>query len=193
MSPIIVDQEVTLKLPNPGRDAAPLVAAITASQTAFFPWLPWAEAGLTVADEERRLMGMLGRYAADETLELIIHYQDRPVGYIAFREIDHWNRWAELGYWLDSRVTGRGIVHRAVSGLVRYGFTHGGLEKVFLLAASDNRPSNRVAQAAGFHLDGTRRHNCRLTDGYHDEHDWSLLRTDWQTSGEGASPDEHYD
>src|SRR5262249_15271509 len=57
---------------------------------------------------------------------------------------------AEVGYWLAREARGRGHAGRAVRLICRLGFAELGLERIELLAATGNVPSQRVAERAGF-------------------------------------------
>jgi RimJ/RimL family protein N-acetyltransferase len=57
---------------------------------------------------------------------------------------------AEVGYWLAREARGRGHAVRALRLICRWGFATLGLERIELLAATDNIPSQLVAEHAGF-------------------------------------------
>ena len=57
---------------------------------------------------------------------------------------------AEVGYWLSGEARGRGHATRAVRLLCAWGFRTLGLERIDLLAATGNLPSQQVAERAGF-------------------------------------------
>lgn len=66
---------------------------------------------------------------------------------------------AELGYWLAEPFWGRGIMTRAVQDMVRYGFEHFDITRIFARPYGSNKASQRVLEKAGFaleaHLKGT--------------------------------------
>ena len=57
---------------------------------------------------------------------------------------------AEAGYWLAREARGTGHAMRALRLISRWGFETLGLERIELLAATANAPSQRVAERAGF-------------------------------------------
>ena len=63
----------------------------------------------------------------------------------------------EVGYWTAPHARGRGVAVRAVLLHTRWGFEALGLPRVELLADVDNRPSQRVAEKAGFAREGVAR------------------------------------
>jgi RimJ/RimL family protein N-acetyltransferase len=69
--------------------------------------------------------------------------------------IDGWSPGAvaQIGYWLTPKARGRGIATRAVELLTNWLFTLGA-GRVFLTVVDDNPASMRVAQRAGFRMDG---------------------------------------
>jgi RimJ/RimL family protein N-acetyltransferase len=56
----------------------------------------------------------------------------------------------EVGYWLAREARGRGHATRALRLICSWGFAALGLERIQLLAATRNAPSQRVAERAGF-------------------------------------------
>lgn len=71
---------------------------------------------------------------------------------------------AEVGYWLRAGARGRGITTRALVLVTRFALAQGAA-RVQLRAATGNVASRRVAEKAGFRLDGILRsahHNARL-------------------------------
>ncbi len=57
---------------------------------------------------------------------------------------------AEVGYWLAREARGTGHAVRALGLICRWGFETLGLERIELLAATGNVPSQQVAERAGF-------------------------------------------
>lgn len=63
---------------------------------------------------------------------------------------------AELGYWVRSDARGRGVTTSAVRLVARWAFAQGA-RRVQLRADVENRASRRVAEKAGFRLEGVLR------------------------------------
>jgi [ribosomal protein S5]-alanine N-acetyltransferase len=62
----------------------------------------------------------------------------------------------EIGYGVADEYRGKGIATKAVSELVRIAFSQPSVLEVFAETAVDNRPSQRVAEKAGFRHIGER-------------------------------------
>src|SRR4051794_24517762 len=82
---------------------------------------------------------------------------------------------AEIGYWCAPWARGRGVMTRAVGMLARYGFDEFELNRIELVIAVDNRASIRVAEKAGFTLEGVLRRYRENKGIWRDHEMWSLL------------------
>ncbi len=86
---------------------------------------------------------------------------------------------AQIGYWTVPAARGRAVAARAVDATCRWSFATVPLERVELCHAVENAASGRVAEKAGFTLEGRLRRSYRYGDGVkHDELLWSRLCDD---------------
>ena len=76
---------------------------------------------------------------------------------------------AEAAYWTLSTARGQGVASLALRTATRWGFDIG-LHRVELEHSTQNLPSCRVADRAGFPVEGTRRSAALHGDGWHDMH-----------------------
>jgi RimJ/RimL family protein N-acetyltransferase len=72
------------------------------------------------------------------------------VGSFSIMEIDRGRGYGEIGYWVAAEARGRGIAVRAVALMSEWAHDELGLEHIEILCHRDNRPSQRVAEKAGF-------------------------------------------
>lgn len=82
------------------------------------------------------------------------------------------------GYWMRQEARGRGVATRALRLAAAWVFGDLGFERLELRIDTRNEPSRRVAEKAGFTLEGVRRSACvNARDGRRfDEAIYSLLR-----------------
>jgi RimJ/RimL family protein N-acetyltransferase len=86
-----------------------------------------------------------------------------PVGEVALKDLDLHNGSAELVVWTAAEHRGRGIAVHAATAVVRFGFGGVDLHRIGYRQAIGNTPSQRVAEKAGFTLEGQLR-GAQLVD-----------------------------
>lgn len=64
-------------------------------------------------------------------------------------------REAAIGYWLDERLEGLGIVSRATRELLRLSFVELGMNRVVIRCAAENARSRAIPERLGFNLEAT--------------------------------------
>ncbi|HUO74161.1 MAG TPA: GNAT family N-acetyltransferase [Solirubrobacteraceae bacterium] len=82
---------------------------------------------------------------------------------------------AEVGYWLAPQARGQGHATRALTLISRWAFDALGLERIDLLAATGNLPSQHVAERAGYSREGVLRSYMEGADGRQDMVAFGLL------------------
>jgi ribosomal-protein-alanine N-acetyltransferase len=65
-------------------------------------------------------------------------------------------RGGHIGYWIDQEYANRGYTTQAVEILTRFGFDQLGLHRIEINIRPENAPSCRVAEKAGYQLEGSR-------------------------------------
>ncbi|MCF6133127.1 GNAT family N-acetyltransferase [Flavobacterium wongokense] len=86
-------------------------------------------------------------------------------GFIDVKNID-WNiPKAELGSYTDEKYAGRGITSKAFSLFVKYCFEHFGFTKLFLRTHESNFAAQKLAEKAGFQIEGRIRKDYKTTKG----------------------------
>jgi RimJ/RimL family protein N-acetyltransferase len=99
----------------------------------------------------------------------------RIVGSISVFHADWETRSAEIGYGVRADRRGQGYATEALAGVARWALTDGRLQRVWLSTIAENVASQRVAEKAGFRLEGTLRRAGLEDDGLHDLMIYSLL------------------
>ena len=94
----------------------------------------------------------------------------RLLGYAAVREISLMLGWAQITYWVVADARRAGVSIAAVGRLVRWSFDEIRLHRLEIVHAVENMASCRVADKAGFALEGTLRSAMLHADGWHDMH-----------------------
>ncbi|MFD8478859.1 GNAT family N-acetyltransferase [Kitasatospora sp. NPDC059673] len=95
--------------------------------------------------------------AAGRMLPFVVLYRGRLVGQLTVGGIT-WGSMcsANVGYWVDEAVAGRGITPTAVALAVDHCFRDLGLHRIEVCIRPENRPSRRVVEKLGFRAEGMR-------------------------------------
>lgn len=100
---------------------------------------------------------------------------DRLLGSISLMRIAWEDARAEVGYWIAREARRQGHATRALALICRWGCSSLGLERIEVLAATENAASQRVAERCGFTREGVLRSYLRGKDGRHDMVAFGLL------------------
>jgi RimJ/RimL family protein N-acetyltransferase len=149
-------------------DADELFAAIEASRPRLRPWMPWAAAHRSPADTREYADRTRARWRLREDLTYAIRV--RPDGRLvgaaglhpaAASAIDWSVPRFEIGYWLRTGEEGKGYATEAVRMLAELALGRLGGQRVEIRTSTTNVRSRRVAERAGFVLEGVMRHESR--------------------------------
>ncbi len=107
---------------------------------------------------------------------IVAREDDRVVlGSIALVRLAWEDLRGEVGYWLAREARGQGHASRAVRLICTWGRSALGLERIDLLAATENLASQRVAERCGFRREAVLRAYMRGSDGPQDMVAFGLL------------------
>ncbi len=102
-------------------------------------------------------------------LRFIIDYGNgsdvKFAGVISLHTINIKNHAAEIGYWIEKSMRGKGIASIATSLITDYGFTTLGFRRIDGLADVENLASQKVLMKAGFENEGILRNKVTREDG----------------------------
>ena len=159
-------ERLLIRCPLPG-DGPALFAAVRESYEELKPWMPWVEHHKTVQDSEesarRGWVEYLGR--TDLRMHLFLRGTDTLVGSSGLHRIDWSVPKFEIGYWCRTSLVGQGYITEAVRGITGFAFDALGARRIEIRCDPLNRRSARVAERAGFRLEGELRDFERLPDG----------------------------
>ncbi len=113
--------------------------------------------------------------AAGRMLPFALTYDDRLVGQCVVGGVT-WGslRSAHIGYWVDGRVAGRGIVPTAVALVVDHCFMTVGLHRIEINIRPANTASLRVVEKLGFREEGLRRRLLHIDGEWRDHRSFAL-------------------
>jgi ribosomal-protein-serine acetyltransferase len=173
-----VDDEVDLELAEE-HHAQAIFDLTERNREHLGPWMPWVATTTTVADTMGFLTFIRGEYAAGRAFHVNVRYRGTIVGGAGLR-IDRNNLAAEIGYWIDSGHTGKGIVTRAARALTTAAFAEFGLNRVTIRAGVENAASRAIAERLGFTFEGVQRAGEKIGDRFVDHAVYAMLAADWR-------------
>ena len=119
----------------------------------------------------------------DRAWDYSIRLKDDPsrhVGNVSLWTVSKLGKIAEVGYWIRSDETSRGICTESVDRVLEEAFGSMGYHKVVLRIAVGNDASDRVAQKLGFTKEGVLREELLIRGNWVDHSLWSLLDREYR-------------
>ena len=167
-------------------DHAPALACLVQQNIAHLrAYLPAVVELASVEQATTHLHAASDKVRAGEMLEWHLFAGTTLCGSIRLKDIDTDNRKAQIGYFLGSQFTGRGIVTRSVRAILAHAFKSLQLHRVELRCAAGNQQSIRVAERLGFTFEGTLRQNEFLNGAYVDENIYGILHAEFVQTNAG--------
>ena len=150
-------------------DAAALHEAAIESMSEVRPFMPWCHPDLTVDAARGWIEVQVSAFADGKAFEFVILAPDgRFLGSCGLNQIDEVNHRANLGYWVRSSATGRGVATTAIRQLVRWAFSHTTLVRLEVVVSTENAASLRVAEKSGARSEGVLKKRLLLHGMWHD-------------------------
>jgi ribosomal-protein-alanine N-acetyltransferase len=120
----------------------------------------------------------------NRTLPWVVTYDGALVGQLTVGGIS-WGslRGAYIGYWVDSRVAGRGIMPIAAGMATDFCFRQLGLHRIEINVRPENQASRRIPEKLGFRVEGLRPRYLHIDGDWRDHMTYALVAED---AGEGV-------
>lgn len=86
---------------------------------------------------------------------------------------------AELGYWIGREFWNKGIATEAVSILIKYGFQHLNVNRIYAKFFTDNAASARVLDKCGLQYEGTLKQHLIRFKEFKDVSVYAILKSEY--------------
>lgn len=161
-------------------DTDALYLAVRASINELSRWMPWCHPGYSIEESAAWLMSReeIRDKETDYSFAICDALTGALLGSVGLSGLDQHNRSANLGYWVRTDSTGRGVATAATRLLARWSFAALGLQRLEIVASVENLASQRVAFKAGAVREGIMRRALHLGDRAHDAVLTSLIPED---------------
>ncbi|MBC5636815.1 MULTISPECIES: GNAT family N-acetyltransferase [Ornithinibacillus] len=162
MNPILIDfpsefetERLHIRMPMPG-DGKAVHESKQASKKELLPWMPWAQHEEQEEDTEINIRQAHVAFLNREDLRLLVFHKETGVliANSGLHRIDWDARKFEIGYWIDTRYSGKGYMTEAVKGIADFAFRELEANRVEIRCDAKNVKSRAIAERIGFELEG---------------------------------------
>lgn len=175
----LTDGAILLR-PFSAEDVVPVHEAIIESFDELSPWMRWCNKDYSIDDTSAFIMSRDEAWKND--LEYSFAVVDHKTGIfrasVGLNFVNRTYQMANLGYWVRTSATGQGIASCATRLLAKYSFEQLRLQRIEIVVAIENLPSQRVAEKAGAIREGVLRKRLLNQDDSIDAVMFSLVAED---------------
>ena len=167
---------------RPG-DIDDVYEAVRESIAEVSPWLPWCHPDYNREETAAFILSREGAWQnpTEYSFGVFEKVSGHFLGGVGLNQFNHIHRIGNLGYWVRTRASGRGIASTAARRIARFGFEELALQRIEIVAAIANTASQRVADKAGAIREGVQRSRLCIHGEPQDAVVYSLVRDDLTT------------
>ncbi|MGD0387734.1 MAG: GNAT family N-acetyltransferase [Tepidisphaeraceae bacterium] len=157
---------LTLRVPRAG-DGAVAYPSVRDSLPELKQWMPWATDAYNEQSGEEWCRKAAANFLSREQLQFLIFLRSdgRHIGNVGAFKFNWEVPSCEIGYWLHTAHTRHGYMTEAVGILKEMLRIHVHVRRVEIRSDAENLKSRRVAELAGFQLEGILRNDCVAVGG----------------------------
>ncbi len=180
----LVTDDFTIRSYMPG-DGPLMAEAVNASYDHLKAYMPWAQPHTGVAQAEKTIRTMRGKYllSTEFVLGIFAPNNGRLLGSSGFhlRHGGLESGIAEIGMWIRVDAAGQGLGTHALCAILEWGFTEWPWERLVWHCDARNIASRRTAEKAGMLYEGRMRGVYPQSDGTRqDSLCFGALRGEWR-------------
>lgn len=163
---VIETTRLRLQVPGPS-DGGRICSAVQMSLEQLKPWMPWAKDDYSERDAEIWCRRARGEFHLRKQVQYMIVESriGEHIGNVGTFKFNWEVRSGEIGYWLRSDRTGQGLMTEAVLAIRDDLVRRLGFRRIEIRCDDGNLASGRVAERAGFALEGVFRSESLTVQG----------------------------
>jgi ribosomal-protein-serine acetyltransferase len=173
-----LEPELALRL-RERHHAGDYFARLDASRDHLAGSFVWA-AGIRRSDVESMVVAGLEQFARGDGWQVDLCYRGEAVGSLGLHHLDPPGGSTEVGFWLDRAFEGRGLMTRALRGLLPYFFHARGLAHVRLGMVPGRGRTEGIARRLTFQPEALLRSAYQSPAGVVDLAFWGLRKGGWR-------------
>jgi ribosomal-protein-alanine N-acetyltransferase len=176
--------------PPRSSDVGRVRRALRENETHLRPWSAAPAHGedpASLTSVSNTILRERSEWKAGQTFALLVltrEDEDLVVGRIALGGV-HRGAFqnAYLGYWIDARYQGRGLMTEAVGAATAFAFSRANLHRVQAAVTPGNRASQRVLEKAGYRKEGLAERYLCIAGRWDDHLLYAITVEEWSSRG----------
>ena len=184
--PYIETQRLILAIPTPDY-ASRMLQYVDDNRAHLAPWeAVRPDEYFTLDFWSRRLSLAVEEFTSGRALSLVLLDRTNPsgllIGQVTFSNITRGPfQAAYLGYSLDHRAIGKGLMYEALTAAIKYAFEELNLHRVMANYMPTNERSGKLLRRLGFSVEGYARDYLKLAGDWQDHILTALINESWET------------
>jgi ribosomal-protein-serine acetyltransferase len=162
------------------RDAETVFAVVERNRAYLREWLPWVDITMSAENIRCFIARVREQFESGRGPQAGIWIEGAFAGSVGCHPIDWPNRHCSIGYWIEARFQGKGIMTRCCASLIDYLFHDLGLHRVTIQCGTGNLRSCAIPERLGFTREGLTREGEWVNDRWVDLVLWGMLEREWR-------------
>jgi RimJ/RimL family protein N-acetyltransferase len=149
----------------------------------FSRWMPWCRENYTLAESESFIERTLANQANESEYAFAVFDRQSGgfVGGVGLNQFNSHHNFVNLGYWIRTSRQNRGFASEATRLLAQAAFADLPLNRIEVLVAAENKPSQKAAEKSGAAREGVLRKRLVIGGQVHDAVMFSFVREDFNS------------
>lgn len=178
----IIGEKVILRRYEAGFAPFLFAAANESKGGEFSRWMPWCHENYTMSESETFIAGLEKKWRNGEVFGFAIFdaKTNEFLGGTGLNQPNVTHKFYNLGYWVRVARQNRGVSSEATRILAEAGFEDLPINRIEILTAVENMPSQKAAEKSGAIREGVLRKRLIIGGVIHDAVLFSFVREDFQ-------------
>lgn len=162
------------------KDAEAVFAVVERNRAYLRQWLPWVDFTSSAENIRNFIVRVREQFETGRGPQAGIWIEGEFAGSVGCHPIDWPNKNCSIGYWIEERYQGKGIMTRCCVTLIDYLFRDLGLHRVTIQCGTGNSRSCAIPERLGFTREGVTRQGEWVNDRWVDLVVWGMLEHEWR-------------
>jgi ribosomal-protein-serine acetyltransferase len=174
MNPLLLEvptrletERLILRAPLLSGDGQAANEAIKESINELKSWLPFAQEVPAVEETEMNMREAYVKFLRRENFRFLIFHKETKefIGSSGIQSINWDISKCEIGYWINTKFSGKGYMTEAIKELTNFGLNQLQFKRIEIKCESTNLKSRAIPEKLGFELEGILRNDDLSADG----------------------------